>query len=208
MPPTPRCLGGAEDPVAYIMRHTQLLPRHLIEILNEIVAPAVDDLGTNDTPRVSAEHVLKGVRKAEHRIVEGILTTYSHPYPEVAAALAAIKNHAEIAIAARQLHERFNRASAQRSGMDFDQFLDACLAIGALGVVTGGQEGDARYVQGEFSYTYAEDIRPVEDRDVLCVHPLFMYRFFDNRSVRAMAGRGVKPVYPYGSDPAHDEYDL
>lgn len=31
-------LGSDEDPVAYIMRHTQLLPRHLIQILNEILS--------------------------------------------------------------------------------------------------------------------------------------------------------------------------
>ena len=29
--------GQPEEPIAYIMRHTQLLPRHLIEILNEII---------------------------------------------------------------------------------------------------------------------------------------------------------------------------
>lgn len=198
--------GGAEDPIAYVMRHTQLLPRHLIEILNEIIAPAIVGLASTEVPRTTHDQVRRGVRKAERRIVEGILTTYSFPYPRVAAALAMIKNHIDISMPASQMHEQFNHASTQRSGMSWEQFLDACLAVGALGIATG-QSNDSRYVQGEFSYTFAENIRPVEDRDVVCVHPLFTYRFFDRRTLSRFAQVGARPVYPYGSDPEHDDFD-
>ena len=36
-------LGVEEDTVAYLLRHTQLLPRHLIEILNNVFTAPVPD---------------------------------------------------------------------------------------------------------------------------------------------------------------------
>ena len=106
---------------------------------------------------------------------------------------------------ASRLHKVFNQASVARVGLDFDDFLDSCLSVGALGVVV---REDARYVEGEFSYTTAEGVRPVEDRDQLCVHPLFMYRWFDRRAMAAMAARQTKAIYPYGSDLSHEDHTV
>jgi hypothetical protein len=198
--------GWLEDPVAYLMRHTQLLPRHLIQILNEIVSEAALGLGPRDTPRASEKDVIRGVRAAEHRIVEGILTTYSYQYPDLGDALSAIKNHAAVVESVSELHRIFNNASVARVGMDFDEFLEACISVGALGVVIRDEHG--RYVDGEFSYTFADDVRPVEDRDRLCIHPLFMYRFFDHRAIARLKGTTNKAVYPYGSDLSHDNLEV
>ena len=68
-------LGCDEDPVAYVMRHTQLLPRHLIQILNEILARAARH--RRGVPVATPQDVLEGVREAELRIVDGILSSYS-----------------------------------------------------------------------------------------------------------------------------------
>jgi hypothetical protein len=189
------------------MRHTQLLPRHLIQILNEIVSEAASGLAEADTPRATPNDVIRGVRAAEHRIVEGILTTYSYQYPAFGEALSAIKNHASVIESVNDLHRIFNNASVARVGMDFDEFLDACIAVGALGVVTR-DDPEGRYVDGEFSYTFADDVRPVEDRDRLCIHPLFMYRFFDLRAIAGMKGVTSQAVYPYGSDLSHDDLEV
>lgn len=199
--------GALEDPVAYIMRHTQLLPRHLINILNEVVASTLDELPADGVPRATGAQVVEGVRKVEATIVDGILTTYSYDYPTIHTALAAIKNHAAPVESVSTLHRTFNRASVARVGIDFEGFLDACLTIGSLGIVTRDHPLD-RYVVGEFAYTYATDLRPVEDRDKVCVHPLFMHRWFDRRVVEAAAGRAARLVYPYGSDPTHDEHEV
>jgi hypothetical protein len=199
--------GSLEDPVAYIMRHTQLLPRHLINILNKIVQLSIAELEPGGVPHVTARQITEGVRSIETTIVDGILTTYSYHYPTVAPALAAIKNHAAPVESVSRLHRTFNRASVARVGIDFEGFLDACLSIGALGIVKRDQPGD-RYVVGEFAYTYASELRPVEDRDRVCVHPLFMHRWFDRRVISEMAGHEPRLVYPYGSDPAHDEHEV
>jgi hypothetical protein len=195
--------GQAEDPVAYVMRHTQLLPRHLIEILNHIIAPAVARAANGDVPRATAEDVTGGVRRAEDVIVQGILTTYSADYPLISDALDAIKNHVEVSQPMSELHRAFNHAGVKRTIPTFEDFIDACLNIGALGIVTS-DDSDGRYVQGHFSYTIAGSVRPVESKDDVCVHPLFMYRWFDESAIRQMRGRGVRAVYPYGSDPSDD----
>ena len=199
--------GQAEDPVGYIMRHTQLLPRHVIQILNEIVSRSFGDERANGLPTVTPADVKAGVHEAEHVIVEGILSTYQHEYPRLGEALAHIKNHAAVVQPTSQLHNAFNHAGAKRAGIEFDEFLDACLSVGALGLVTNN-DPTARYVQGTFSYTFADGgVRPTESRDSVCVHPLFMYRWFDAPVIRRMKEQNVRAVYPYGSDPEDDFAD-
>ena len=199
-------LGGEEDPVAYLMRHTQLLPRHLIIILNEIMSKAVVDLEPGDMPRATGAQVVSGVHDAERVIVEGILTTYSYAYPKIGDALDMIKNHLRLVEPTSRLHKIFNEAGVKRAGLGFDEFLDACLDVGALGVVNAGQ--DERYVRGEFSYTFAGEVRPVEDRDDVCVHPLFVSRLFNRHLIESMRGGDHRPVYPYGSDPEHVDHEV
>jgi hypothetical protein len=198
--------GQTEDAVAYVMRHTQLLPRHLIQILNEVIRRSLEHLPDSGTPRASAEDVRIGVFTAEQIIVEGILSTYSYQFPTVGHAMAAIKNHASVTMLASELHHAFNQAGVARVGMNFEEFLDACLSIGALGVLSD-DEPDERYVKAEFSYTFGGGVRPVEDRDSVCVHPLFMYQWFDKSTIKQMAHKGVRAVYPYGSSP-FDEPDV
>lgn len=71
-------LGFSEDPVAYLLRHTQLLPRHLIQIMNTIMSEAVLDVGANGVPRATERQVVDGVHQAEMLIVSGILNTYGY----------------------------------------------------------------------------------------------------------------------------------
>lgn len=192
-------LGGVEDPIAYLMRHTQLLPRHLIIILNEIMSSAAVGLSSSDIPRPTGEQVVAGVLEAELTIVDGILTTYSYSYPEIANALEMIKNQVRLVESTATIHKLYNQAGVRRSGLSFHEFLDACLSVGVLGVVRPGH--DERYVTGFFSYTFAKGVKPVEDKDQVCVHPLFVPYLFDKYKIDTM--KKHLAVYPYGSDPKH-----
>ncbi len=195
-------LGSDEDPVAYIMRHTQLLPRHLIQILNEILARAARH--RRGVPVATPLDVLEGVREAELRIVDGILSSYSHDYPYMAAALGYLKNHIPNTLTCSELHRAFNAAGVARSGVDYSDFLEAALDVGVLGIVDGST---SRYTVGRFSYTFTETLRPVEDEDEVCVHPLFMFRLFDRGGIRRLRDQGRLPVYPYGSDTGQFDRD-
>ncbi|MGH3864032.1 P-loop ATPase, Sll1717 family, partial [Actinokineospora sp.] len=73
-----------EDPLAYMLRHTQLLPRHLIEILNSVFSR--HDSGSVPWA-VTPQAVMAGTRYAERLLVSGILNAYQASYPDAAAAL-------------------------------------------------------------------------------------------------------------------------
>ncbi|HYC82703.1 MAG TPA: hypothetical protein VEB65_12995 [Solirubrobacterales bacterium] len=198
-------LGVREDPVAYLLRHTQLLPRQLIFMLNNVMKSAAAN-SSRALPVASPRDVVDGVANSEVEIVSGILSSYAYAFPKIGVALSMIKNHIALIEPASRLHEVFNHASVKRAGLDFDEFIDACFAVGALGIVSKGQT--ERYTQGDFSYTYVREIRPREDRDDVCVHPLFVSQLFDRHVIEEMSRAQYVPIYPYGSHPDHVDFDV
>lgn len=199
-------LGGPENPVAYIMRHTQLLPRHLIMILNAIFRQSVLEPDKHGVPYATSDHVVQGVHDTERLIVSGILAAYRYQHPAIGKAMNMIKNHIALAQPASDLHRIFNHAKVSRSGLRFAEFIDGCIAVGAFGISRGIRNN--RYVQADFSYTFEGQLRPVEDRDTLCVHPLFVSRLFDLHKIAGMQDLEVHPIYPYGSDPQHVDHEV
>ncbi len=181
-------LGVFEDPIAYILRHTQLLPRHLIMILNSIYK-------TNKRHRKSSEllftedGIREGIAEVEPRIVDENFNAYSPVYPKA-------KIVCERCIP--ELHNKFSLGDLERifrqqgkSAMesdDFFEFKSMLIEIGAIGRVIRETE---LYVQGEFEYTVPHKLVTGTD-DLLCIHPLFS-RIFSAKV------RDHKPVYPYGS---------
>lgn len=197
-------LGGSEKSVAYLMRHTQLLPRHLILMLNHVMRRTIADPKFNGVPRMTQAQLRAGMAEAELRIVNGILTSYQHEYPDIGKAMAMMKNQIGVVEKASRLHNIFNQAGVtKKTGMDFDEFLDACVGIGALGIVTEHATDAKRYTQGKFSYTFVGDMRLVENEDYVCVHPLFVSQLFDRHKIEKLAAERQQAIYPYGSDIEH-----
>jgi hypothetical protein len=73
--------GGREDTIAFLLRHTQLLPRHLITILNCVwEAQAAHDAGAPLPVKPIA--VIEGVRRGEYEIVRDVLASFSTVHPD------------------------------------------------------------------------------------------------------------------------------
>jgi Patatin-like phospholipase len=125
-------LGGVEDPLAYILRHTQLLPRHLIEILNNVF--------TAPDPRsvpwaITGEAVRLGVRAAEKIIVSGIFAAHRASYDFAPGALTRLTNRLSICFQASELRKVFNQEGITKiTGSDYDDFAEMLIAMGVLGV--------------------------------------------------------------------------
>ena len=68
-------LGVPEDCIAYIMRHTQLLPRQLICILNAIVIQNRRE--GNEELSISENAVIEGIKSKEQEITNDIFEAYS-----------------------------------------------------------------------------------------------------------------------------------
>lgn len=71
-------LGVPEDPLAYITRHTQLLPRHQLIILNSIWQK---NKRLNGNAKIGEEAIKQGVNAVEQKLVREIFVAYKAVYP-------------------------------------------------------------------------------------------------------------------------------
>ena len=180
-PPFHNGLGVEEDPLGYVLRHTQLLPRHLIHILNAIIGPVLD---APSFRRVDATNLTVGVRGSEDVIVDGVLSAYKHDYPYVGDCLARMQNKLEsFVFTERDLQQAYNEAGVRKlTGERYEDFQRAALGIGAFGLVRAVTT--ERYVVADFAYIEGSRSLQPMPHDSLCVHPLFVHRLFDRRGPR------------------------
>lgn len=203
LPPTvTNGLGGKEDTIAYILRHTQLLPRHLISILNCVFTEPL----SGSAPWAVTEDAVKiGTRLGEEIIVNGIVTAHHSAFPFAEAALQKIANRLSICFPARELRRVFRWEGIEKAtGADFDAFLEMLVTLGAIGVKV---DRTARYNVAQFQYTFNSRLNPQEDTDDLCFHPLFVRRLLD-RSLDRLRQAGELATYPFGCDIADGDYRL
>lgn len=188
-------LGTEEDPIAYIMRHTQLLPRHLLRILNG-VAQRNREMG-NDTTAIAQEAVVDGVRRVEELLAAEIFSAYSAVHPHAREACRRAVPELPTAFADGELHRTYNRTGiAKTTALEYFEFKAMLVEIGVLGRVVRRTDW---YLEADFDYTLPSPLFAGQE-DELCLHPLFSGVF----RARAVARDGPTEhlsVYPYGSDP-------
>lgn len=189
-----------EDPLAYLLRHTQLLPRHLIGILNSVFSRR--DKGS--TPwAVTPSAVLAGTRHAEQLLVKGVLKAYALSYPKAAEVLRRLSGRLNISFPASELHRIYNREGIRAlAQLDFDEFISMLFDLGVVGIRF---EQTGRYNKAHFQYTFDNNLVPREESDHLCLHPLFT-RYLLERSIPRLRDERSHATYPYGCDPKGDDY--
>jgi len=189
-----------EDPLAYVLRHTQLLPRHLIGILNGVFSRK--DKGSRPWA-VAPSAVLAGTRHAEQLLVAGVLKAYGSSYPTAAEVLRRLSGRLSISFPASQLHEVYVRAGIRKlAQLSFNEFLSMLFDLGVVGIKFGETD---RYNKAHFQYTFDNSLVPREELDHLCLHPLFT-RYLLERSIPRLREERSHATYPYGCDPLGDDY--
>ncbi|HEX6345857.1 P-loop ATPase, Sll1717 family [Umezawaea sp.] len=199
----PRMISGLdieEDPIAYLLRHTQLLPRHLIQILNSVFTRT--DHGSRPWA-VTQAAVRAGTRHAEQLLVSGIFNAHLASFPFASAAVRQLSGRVDISFPANDLHRVYNQQGIRKlTNLDFDDFLSMLFTLGVLGV-RFGQTG--RYNKAHFQYTFDYNLTAQEDTDVLCFHPLFT-RFLHERALPRLRSAHAHATYPYGCDLKGEDY--
>jgi hypothetical protein len=163
--------GFQEETMSYILRHTQLLPRHFLMLLNSIFKGLVSGAGPNPFP-ISEDRIINGVRKVEEFIVSEIFVAFKliHPTAEITCKRCLPELGHKFSVG--QLHQVFTRhGKAVFGGEGMFEFQRMLIEIGAMGRVIPGKETDV-YVKGNFEYTVAHELTLSHD-DELCIHPLF-----------------------------------
>jgi serine/threonine protein kinase len=190
--------GQVEITLAYILRHTQLLPRHLLRILNGIMRRNRED-GDGNPLTVEASAVTDGMNRVKELLVTEIFTAYSAAHPAAREICRRVIPELGAVFAEGELHRTYNQTGIRKaSGMEYFDFKEMLLEIGCLGRVVGYTD---RYVEGEFDYTLPTPLFPATEDD-LCLHPLFSWLFQAKQNAGDQSSVRL-PVYPYGADPDH-----
>lgn len=187
--------GFQEDTMSYILRHTQLLPRHFLMLLNSIFKSPGSTQKLNPFP-VSEARIINGIRQVEDIIVGEIFGAFKLIYPNAGEACRRCLPKLEHKFKMGDLHRVFTRFGKVVFGDNLFEFQRMLLEIGAVGRVVPGKEKDV-YIKGNFEYTISHELAFGEE-DELCVHPLFSGIFH--------GGSSERPVYPSGS--AFEDEDL
>jgi hypothetical protein len=190
--------GGTEVSLAYILRHTQLLPRQLLMYLNRI---AVISMRKKDSvPMFNEKSILKGIYEVEPTICEEIFSAFKYVHPGARDAcdrcLPYLTNHFDDG----DLHRVYNRHGKNiENVLDYTDFKRLLIEIGAIGRVL---DQTNRYVIGLFEYTVPHKLTTTTE-DRLCMHPVF-FEVFQAKKPENI--RDFLPVYPYGTDLDGEEY--
>ena len=182
--------GFQENTISYILRHTQLLPRHFIMLLNSIFRRASVTQSLAPFP-MSEEKITHGIRDVEEPIVREIFGAFKMIYPTAEETCRRCLPELGHEFSIGDLHRVFTQHGKAVFGSDnlFD-FERMLLEIGAMGRVDRDKAADI-YIQGNFEYNIEHKLS-ISNDDKLCIHPLFsgIFRGSGNRD---------RPVYPYGS---------
>jgi hypothetical protein len=189
--------GFSESSISYILRHTQLLPRHFLMLLNSIFKRGDGTQASIPFP-VREDKIIYGIRQVEERIVKEIFGAFRmiHPTAEdVCKRCLPQLGHVFSVGALRQVFNRYGKV-VFRGGEYFD-FQQMLIEIGAIGRVIPGAESDI-YVKGKFKYTVGHELT-INYEDNLCLHPLFS-------GIYSSDGKQERPIYPDGSGLDDQDY--
>jgi hypothetical protein len=194
--------GFSETPIAYILRHTQLLPRHVIVIFNRMMADSMASAQARPG-EVPPEIVKRSVAESLDQIFAGIAKAYKYKYPHLRDICREALPELSRRFKKNELQTVFNRHVSRAlkrlrdrgedPDLDFFGFERMLIEVGAIGKQV--DETD-HYFEAEFEYTIPYELVVAQD-DWLCLHPVFSGCF---RRANAESA-DVKRVYPRGSDP-------
>lgn len=159
-----------ENTVLYLLRHTQLMPRQLLILLNEILKLSPYTGRTYvDGPLVSEDEIRLGIRDTEGLIVQEIFTAYKQRFPLAKEVCSAVIPTLEMVFTPDKLADAVKYFSNERANIRASAVKRLLIEIGAIGKV---EKSDSNYIQGRFEYSMPSQL-PVGAHDKLCVHPLF-----------------------------------
>jgi hypothetical protein len=186
--------GAPEDSIAYIMRHTQLLPRHVVATFNAILARNYE--WTGGYRQVSEDALKQGVSHAQKLIAHDILYHYEQIYPRFVSVCRETLPELEPICKYGQLH-KLERRMTSRIEEDIPSVWDKLFQMGVIGRVdreipigSTAEAGNDRYCYGVFHFNSDSALGLATDGEY-CFHPVFSRAF---GIVRRGSDRRV--VYP------------
>lgn len=187
-------LGQKEDPLAYIVRHTHLVPRHILLMMNKIIIDSHEETG--GYRRLLRDSIVKGIRETEELICDQMLSPYKVLYPLLLENLPRVI--ADVGPIAT--YQEINKVLGRLKGLtevEPHQMWNILYEIGMLGRMEerseDGTDASSRYRYARFHFVEGGQIGAATDA-LYCFHPTFS-RYY------GLIRRGehkVAIVYPSG----------
>lgn len=187
-------LGVSESPIAYIIRHTQLRPREILEIFNGILRHAFNDSSGYRT--ITSENIVDAVADVEDDLASYVTDIYHSLFSRLLVACDDILPEVP-AICNGKTLDKVERRFKGRVESDVSNVWRTLYHMGILGYEDNSgnhhAETSERYVYARFAYNSRSPIPLANDR-IYCFHPLFSKRF----GMRKSGAYAFKVVYPAG----------
>jgi archaellum biogenesis ATPase FlaH len=184
--------GIIEETFPYVLRHTQLRPRQLIVLCNSIARHSQDG---ETFPKFEPDNIIEGIQRAEKRLAEEVMNSYSSVYPG-AARIAEALSGLPLIFKGNELDKRAPQTASQwpageYSSYAFRQFVSE---LGIVGRVRNVSEKTG-IVEADFEYAGESRISLLVN-DQCVIHPMF-YKKLNIRMTKNLC------VYPF---PDHEEF--
>ena len=206
-------LGIIEKPEAYIIRHTQLSPRHVIQYMNEIVRLGMDEILNGN--RVPEQAIVKAIRNVEGQLCEDVFAGWAnnydyenvdyhyHGYPHARVLCERLLPNLPHRFRHHEFVKRYKSTVADSIPYisSSGDALRLLAEIGVIGRVTHSIGRSNRYVNAEFEYALPSRLRFTKNSE-FCLHPAFIGVFGSDENWPDPPFA----IYPIGSDPDEPDY--
>jgi hypothetical protein len=187
-------LGRSESAVAYIIRHTQLLPREFLMIFDAAITASHKMRGSWRYIEPSA--IVNAVEVQEPELAIQILSPYKTTYPELLSAAQEILPD----MAAICTLNELDRVGARLSKMtrhETSNPWETLFQIGVIGYVDERMKDSSdRYEYGRFHFNSSRPITFAAGRRY-CVHPIFSGSWElkrDNENIKCVYPADIKEI--------------
>ena len=196
--------GVKEFSLAYILRHTQLLPRHVVEVFNRTLSGIIEP-ATMHFNAVPQSAIIQGIRNCEPSICRGVAQAYDTDgeqflsriweaiFPELPRRFTDGDLQRVFNIHAKAVLKRLRDEGKTGGDLDYQAFKQKLVEAGAIGKQIRETE---LYYEAEFEYTHP-GMMIIATKDLLCTHPLFSGVYPHSPAWQEKH----KAVYAVGSDP-------
>lgn len=169
-------LGLEEPTLPYIMRHTQMLPRQVIVVLNRIFGAV--GIRENKITTADSVKIIEGVRDTEGLLCEEIFSAFQYKHPHAQKFCNAVLPELPRVFSNGDLQKVFNwhgKGVYKTLGIEpeFREFKRMLVEMGVVGRV---RDTTDIYAEAEFEYAQPGRLNLSVD-DELCLHPIFSGEF-------------------------------
>lgn len=160
--------GQSEGSFPYVLRHTQMRPRQLVILCNQIARVAIR---SGQFPQMRGECIVDAIRGGQSRLADEVLNSYSEIYPGVALIIDALRG-LPMRFTGNLLDKVARKTASEWQGeYSPSNFKRLVSELGIVGIERKHAPG-SNIVEADFEYSLEERL-PISSHSTCVIHPMF-----------------------------------